>query len=174
MTVDLQPFCSEDPVRVNLQKPFTRGDWTYATNGHILVRVPKATDAPEGDVAAEKVIDRMSRDFGQRAVVGLALPAPERISCISCDGRGREHECPDCECECECCYSSGVQWKKVSVRLRGAVFDARYLGYVLALPGVTIQDKCPAAEPSLFIFDGGEGVVMPMKLGTADIDAGDA
>jgi hypothetical protein len=36
--VDLQGFCSTDSGRQNLQKPFSRGEFTWATNGHVLIR----------------------------------------------------------------------------------------------------------------------------------------
>lgn len=37
----LQKFCSTDSFRVNINKPFSQGEYTYATNGHIIVRVPR-------------------------------------------------------------------------------------------------------------------------------------
>jgi hypothetical protein len=39
--IDLTPFCGKD-----YPHPFTQGDYTYATNLHVLVRVPKREDVP--------------------------------------------------------------------------------------------------------------------------------
>jgi hypothetical protein len=39
--IDLSPFCA-DPY----PHPFTQGDYTYATNLHVLVRVPKIEGVP--------------------------------------------------------------------------------------------------------------------------------
>ena len=41
MTIDLQPFCGEDHDRWYLMKPLSFGDYTYATNGHIVIRVTR-------------------------------------------------------------------------------------------------------------------------------------
>lgn len=174
--IDLQPFCSTDPLRPYLQKPFSRGEWTYATNGHVLVRVPKVADIPEGETAAEKVMTNIRPDADVSHLGEFILPEPEEIDCPTCEGRGTEHDCPDCECGCDACDSSGRAWKKNSVSLRGAVFDARYLSFVTALPNLTFQTNCHKTAPSLFKFDGGEGVIMPMRIEPSDanIDAANA
>jgi hypothetical protein len=44
--IDLKPFCDKGSFR-GLEAPFTVGDWTYATDGHICIRVPRRADAPE-------------------------------------------------------------------------------------------------------------------------------
>ena len=37
----LEKFVSKNDPREYMRSPFNRGEWTYATNGHIAVRVPK-------------------------------------------------------------------------------------------------------------------------------------
>jgi hypothetical protein len=49
MSVDLDLFC--DPERRNLAVPFSLNRHTYATNGHIIVRVPRRPDIPENKEA---------------------------------------------------------------------------------------------------------------------------
>jgi hypothetical protein len=39
MDINLEMFC--DPAREGIERPFLFGEFTYATNGHILVRIPK-------------------------------------------------------------------------------------------------------------------------------------
>jgi len=56
---DLKKYCSKDETRPYLHEPFSRGEWTYATNGHIAVRVPKLADVPE----PQKVVD-IVRGYG--------------------------------------------------------------------------------------------------------------
>ena len=38
-TEQLQAFCSTDPMRPDLTKPFARAGFTWATDGRVLVRV---------------------------------------------------------------------------------------------------------------------------------------
>jgi hypothetical protein len=56
MSVDLNLFC--DPERRNLSVPFSLNGHTYASNGHIIVRVPRRPDIPENKEApnAEKLL----------------------------------------------------------------------------------------------------------------------
>jgi len=52
MTIDLKLFCDpNDPVRPWLGQPFSAGAWTYATDGHIAVRVPRLEDVAENPAA---------------------------------------------------------------------------------------------------------------------------
>ena len=43
--INLDIFC--DPSSPGLTRPFSVGTWSYATNGHILVRVPRRDDVAE-------------------------------------------------------------------------------------------------------------------------------
>lgn len=42
---DLTPFCSPD--RPELNRPFSDGPFSYATNGHVLLRVPRLAGVPD-------------------------------------------------------------------------------------------------------------------------------
>ncbi len=46
---DLKPFCSPDPIRETMAESWTAGAFSYATSGHILIRVPRLADVPEGE-----------------------------------------------------------------------------------------------------------------------------
>jgi hypothetical protein len=50
---DMKPFCSTDEIRPYLHNPFSRGDYSYATNGHIIVRVRKVAEISENDQAPD-------------------------------------------------------------------------------------------------------------------------
>lgn len=42
--MNLQRFCaSETDFKEHLRAPWLHGDWVYATNGHVCVRVPAAS-----------------------------------------------------------------------------------------------------------------------------------
>lgn len=173
MAVDLQQFCSTDSVRFYLHNPFTLGDFTYATNGHIIVRVPKVDGVPLAESAPNP--SNIFKDFPASdrftALPPLNLPkaeGPETVDCSECDGRGKEHECPDCDCECEACDGSGkeVREKRVSTELAGVILQLRYVRQIAALPHVEIAPHLAInGKPVFFRFEGGDGALMPMRAG---------
>ena len=78
--MDLQQFCSvgDEYNRYRIHRPFSRGAWSWATNGHILVRVARRADIPEDQDApnAEAVWPKI--EPGAWRVPSLAaLPPPE-------------------------------------------------------------------------------------------------
>lgn len=108
--IDLTAFCSRDPFRTNLARPFTIGVWTYAATGHIAIRVPRRDDVPENPEAPKAIVslfepgDRLSY-----APLSVALPEPKNIRCAACRGRGHGDACGEChgtgehQCDCEHC-----------------------------------------------------------------------
>ena len=57
-TIDLNKFCASETSRYpNMRRPFTRGDFTYATNGDVVVRIPAVPSVGlnENAPAAEKL-----------------------------------------------------------------------------------------------------------------------
>lgn len=162
--LNLSVFCSTDPVRPYLHKPFSRGEWTYATNGHICVRVPRRLDAPEQDNPnAEKLFDTISAS-AMRLLRSIAFPELISRECECCGGRGTVHDCPDCACDCESCGGDGEVQEKASVGIGIADYNAKYVKQLTALPGLVIASDAAPAEPLFFRFDGGEGLLMPMRV----------
>jgi hypothetical protein len=52
MKIDLTPFCaSPDANRCQIERPWSRGKWTYATDGKIVVRIPRDPEVPENKLA---------------------------------------------------------------------------------------------------------------------------
>lgn len=165
--IDLQQFCSTDENREYLLKPFSVGNFSYSTNGHILVRVPRRSDVPERPAHGKPTIEKLPiysaepPEFIERETVTL----PEDmwpIECDFCEGTGKAHHpCQSCVCDCDECDGKGKIQPKRSVQLRGALFDLRYVRMILSLPGgrfaKTFDD---AKKPNWFSFDGGVGCVM--------------
>ena len=104
-TLSLEMFC--DPERPELARPFSIDAWTYASNGHILVRVPRRDDVGEckGDFAA-KVLALMSAAASRKPRYSPApkFELPESFEreedCFDCSGTGKAHNCPACQCVC--------------------------------------------------------------------------
>lgn len=160
MTIDLRPFCDRNKRR-NLHRPFTRGEFTYATDGALVIRVDHRADVPDNEKAplAEGLPwPDASTVYAPPAVPGL--PILEEIECPRCDG-GQVHDCPTCHCECGSCDGSGRMLEPYSADVGEAIFSVKYLFKILVLPGIQFGPS-KQAEPMPFRFDGGEGLLMPL------------
>ena len=52
----LKPFCGDDPARPWLHAPFSRAEYTYATDGRIAVRVPRLPKVGESEKAPNAAV----------------------------------------------------------------------------------------------------------------------
>ena len=163
--LDLQPFCSRDQARFYICTPFTRDEWTYATDGAICIRVPRR-EGMTGDEKAPRADTLFPAQFPLlRPFPDLDLPPAEEEDCSVCDGRGYEHDCPYCECLCDTC--SGNQRvstdDSISIGLRGATFACKYMRLLACLPNTLIPQQLEPNKAMPFRFDGGEGLLMPVR-----------
>jgi hypothetical protein len=150
---DLKPFCiSTDWGRVELEEPFSHGLFSYATNGHILIRVPRLAD-----VTSEK--GPTSDDLFVRAQspaewIDVPDPGPALFDRCDCCG-GQPGGCDECDW-------TGRFEPFTPVRVGDQFFQAKYLRLLRTLPGVKIG---PTFEmyAARFQFDGGDGLIMPCK-----------
>lgn len=164
--IDLQPFCSTDPARPYLHQPFSRGEWTYATDGHVLVRVPRRPDIDENAKAphAERVVEGYPLLSDLIPLPAIPLLGPEYVECRTCQGRCTQHDCPDCSHDCKACDGKGEIEALVSVAIGPAVFGVPLLRLVAALPGVRIPAAPVPGKPMRFLFDGGEGLIAARRV----------
>ena len=129
--MDLSIYC--DPSRPQIKAPFSFGRYTFATNGHILIRVKRRKSVPRRDnqpnalELIEKWAAKEHRPLGK-----FKLP------------RWNARMPPACG-------------------INGVAFAPRYVRMLLALPGIKVATKCPETDPMHFIFDGGDGLLMPMR-----------
>ncbi len=95
--IDLQKFCGH---RWDLQidKPFTHGDWTYATNCYCVVRVPvsQAQGASVTKPSANVMEEMFAKPNGLSYRTLPALPPEEPETCFGCLGIGKICKCSDC------------------------------------------------------------------------------
>jgi hypothetical protein len=166
--LDLQPFCSTDTDRYYLMKPFSRAGFTWATNGHILVRVQLRADVPDIDKKFNQAKPLEGFESTTFIIPEFSLPpAPTSTGiCYRCEGRGLLHDCPDCDCECRDCGGAGdVDAEKLTSTMLGPkTFALNYVRMMLSLPGIEIaaSPSEPDEKPLFFRFDGGIGALMPM------------
>lgn len=168
MTIEeLKAFCGDTFSRT--QEPWSHEGFTFATNGHIMVRVPQMVEVTEG----EPIKGMMARilPYGTPSewypLSGIAVPPAQEQECESCEG-GREtvHDCPECTCVCDECDGTGriLDAKGRDPIIVGcAGFQTKYLRMLSTLPGCEIG---PISEFAIapFRFDGGDGVLMPMRI----------
>jgi len=204
MTIErLRDFCSVDETRWELLSPFTQGEHSFATDGRLVVRVPRlegvSTEPRKADAAKLFLPDRGRLPVVEFPPRWQALPElwdecqscggtakqKERVKCAECDGTGsvtcgecgNDHDCGKCrgegdvpgrpEVPCEDCDGLGkIEVCTPVLGMPGEVgFNDRYLRRVFSLPGVVMRhDPAEAMEPAYFTFEGGDGLLMPMRI----------
>ena len=78
---DLMKFCGGND-RAGIATPFSIGEYTYATNGHIMVRVPRIADIPERTDAPSPA--KIEEVFNHRKGDYQPIPAVGPIKTKSC------------------------------------------------------------------------------------------
>lgn len=152
--INLKRFCGGADGPVYLREPFTVGDFTYAANGHIFVRVPARGNIPEpapsmmfnSYAAVADRIDAWLAGAPNFLFRGKMLPPmPKR--------------------------ASQKPWTE-SFEIRGRPFAGQYVRMISRLPGATIIGDMPddrsgrgkKSRALLFAFDGdGFGGLMPLS-----------
>jgi hypothetical protein len=131
-SINLDQFCAapNDP-RTHLNTPLSIDNYTYASNGHLIIRIDRRHDTPAPDNLPKKVAD-LFRSLPEQALqkcgteigtLRLADFEPELTDCNECEGTGLTHVCPECqgdgevflqsdfydyEAECKSCEGSGT------------------------------------------------------------------
>ncbi|MCK9361657.1 hypothetical protein M0Q28_05570 [Patescibacteria group bacterium] len=167
MIETLKKFCAAaDGSRINLH-PWSKGEYSYATNGHIIARVPRLADVPERDGA-------LSTDYlfpyadppAWFALSDIELAKVKTVDCSECDGDGevRHEECPDCDGHpCPDCDGTGKVTPMQPVAVGNSHYQLAYLLILKALPNCKIGPNVNPMYQAPFTFDGGDGLLMPMK-----------
>lgn len=125
----IRMFCELGAPRKELGNPFNSGPWTYATNGHYAIRVPRMAEYDEFlpfknietvIVPNENIPD--DKWISVSVIDGLGVEHTRK--CNSCGGSGKITECDECDgdgevswespggydysAECKRCHGDGV------------------------------------------------------------------
>lgn len=99
--IDLQRFCANElDEREYLHKPWKRGQWVYATNGHVCVRVPAEAMPDVGECDKAPAAERLFMQYveGRQCDFLLMPKIAAPMKCHGCNGRGAvmARKCPSC------------------------------------------------------------------------------
>ena len=164
--IDLKPFCHYGRGRLELSRPWTAGNFTYASDGRVAIRTRVYVGVQPLNDGPHARIDKWLCEADGATVVPLPtvqIPIAERTDCEKCNGSGFEHECPDCRCECRECDGRGFEEQQVAVKWGGDHILAATWQRIAALPSARIANAKNSNEHFLFRFDGGSGLCLPIR-----------
>lgn len=187
----LQKFCAaeNDEIHPKMQRPWSAGEFTFATNGHLLIKVPRLQDVPE----MVNPID-VTRGWPQEEAAEWfdvpACEAPADVVCPKCKGKQpKTGACPECagdgeiefsnmhntytvECAtcdgegtepiCSNCDGAGMVEVIEGIPVGCSGFSKKYLALLATLPNCKIGPVGQTIS-AWFRFDGGEGAIMPLR-----------
>jgi len=166
MKEKLKVFCHK--INPRISESWTRGDFTFATNGHVLIRIPALDEIAEKPdvVDAMKVIQENPEPKEWFPVPDVTPPKePTEEPCDKCDGKG-ETECHTCGQDVECpeCEGAGKIITDIiitPIKIGGIWFSNLYLHQIKeCFPDAEIgPNEYPKA--ARLRFAGGDGLLMP-------------
>ncbi len=141
MIEKLKKFCGDPNYNEKIGAPWSAGEFSYATNGFILVRVPRLAGIPEREntVNLKTLMDLNPEPeegyVEAPGIADLAIPECPRCKgketspelCEECDGAGvvtlgnRYH---DYECTCQTCGGDGEHGRCSKCRSTGYLIDS--------------------------------------------------
>ena len=150
----LQKFCAH-PGKLcapsAIRAPFSRGEYSYATDGSIMLRVPRIADIPENKDAPKR-FESWFEIKGQET----SLPDVE-VKWFPCKWCEEEEDPPTCRN----CYGNGKGFLAKPVQIGDSYLSNLYIKAIqanLKNPKITIVGMHTIC---LITYDGGDGVLMP-------------
>ena len=134
------------PDRVGPALPWSEGDYSYASNGKILIRVPRLPDVPERETAPRKIEGEVLWEpVGCQWIPMPMAEEPKKEKCSQCNGGlhlctcGNKHTCPSCS-------GSGMRSRDVVLAFCGKSVFQKDIALLCRLPGVEIPNMTIAND----------------------------
>jgi len=141
MIEKLKKFCGDPLCSGRIGEPWSKDNFTFATNGYILVRVPRLPEVPEGEnvvnIDAVLNINPEPSDTYVDApgIEDLAIPECPRCKgkesepreCEECEGSGEvllENDFNEYECTCKSCGGDGEHGRCPKCKGTGYLIDS--------------------------------------------------
>jgi hypothetical protein len=139
MNVDyLKKFCAPaDYFHEWMTKPLSIGNYSYATDGHIILRIPRDESIPENENALDcgKLFNVDYEPLGLEEVELPDIPITGLLFCCECNGKGTLRY-RDEIIECEYCGGDGKYENVISVIIGGVFFSNILLLKIKDLPNI--------------------------------------
>lgn len=167
-TLDLSAFCSDwESRKHDMRFPFRQGEWTFATDGRVCVRVRPESGDSDRDALKLPPADALPW-WDHDSLTGWKRARPEIIV-------ARDF-CPDCEMDaegwrliknCGKCYHQSIATPNL-VRIDGVYFDrALWERFAPLNPEVSYKSSPTSKQcltaPLRLRFDGGIGLLVPLE-----------
>ena len=166
----LKTFCGIEKTRPKLLDPFSIGEFSFASDGRILVRVPKIESVALA--ADENFAKQVGRVFSQphnpnTVAFPTEIPAFDGANvCQHCKGTGV------CDCKkcgrtyggggCDACCGGLFNEIPQGVPFGNQIVSNFYLLKLKDLPGIQLFNGVDETSCMHFVFEGGEGKLMPI------------
>lgn len=121
--IDVDKFCGSDNFPKGIQTPFSIGDYTFATDGQIIIKVDKLPEVEQRDDAPDANRLEWRQDEITEWHELPMIDFDELDDCANCWGIGFVKTCPECdgdsvvyfentyncyETECQTCCGNGI------------------------------------------------------------------
>lgn len=137
-TINLKRFCEPD---CKYGEPFSHGDYSYATNGHILVRVPRLPGIMREPPMEISKLEALELEPSHKGEWYDVPELPEKQGCAFCRGSGKVAFCG--ECDGEGIVTLHTKWHEYECECKGCRGEGFTYGY---------SDTCPYCDGAGWVF----------------------
>lgn len=171
--INLKPFCSTEHSRNQLHRPYNVGDYTYATNAKMAIRIKMNAEYSRDDSNSPEPPKQIENLFS--TAIGsddrwIDLPLDifhhedEKQECKSCRGTGgHDCDCEFCQSDCEDCGGHGYKLRPPKYKFtNGIIISGEYLDELKPLPGPVQVRFNEDGSANAFRGPGWHVLIMPM------------
>lgn len=108
----LEKFTGQGDIREHLNQPFNLDSRTVATNGHMIISIPKLSEYSECDKESfTEAVKGILADIEKQTYSAIPdIEFPEKSKCKTCSGAGYCCFCEECDGESVVEWSTGFSW----------------------------------------------------------------